>query len=159
MNVGKVLEGDCLARNARFGVICSRFNADVCQKLLDGAIDTLVQNGAQASQIHVVRVPGAYEVTFAAKTLAASGAYDALIALGAVVRGETPNFEFVSSACVEGLSRVGYDFDIPVGFGVLTVNEGAQASARAGGKKGNKGIDAALAALEMLNLKKQVRST
>lgn len=136
----------------------SRFNGAIGEKLLAGAFDALVSRGVGTSAIDVVRVPGALEIPLALKTLAAGGKYDALIALGAVIRGETAHFDYVAGECARGVSQVGMQFDIPVGFGVLTVNDKKQATARAGGKEGNKGADAALAAVEMVNLLKKLRS-
>ncbi|MEE8512393.1 MAG: 6,7-dimethyl-8-ribityllumazine synthase [Acidiferrobacterales bacterium] len=148
----KSIHGDLLARNARFGIVLSRYNDFVGERLLQGAIDTLERHGAQSSNIEVVRIPGAFEMPLVAKTMAASKRYDALIALGVVVRGETPHFEYVASQCVSGLGQVSVQFDMPFGFGVLTVDTLEQAIERAGAKAGNKGVEAALAAIEMVNL-------
>lgn len=149
------IHGDLLARNARFGIVLSRYNDFVGERLLQGAIDTLERHGAQSSNIEVVRIPGAFEMPLVAKTMAASKRYDALIALGVVVRGETPHFEYVANQCVSGLGQVSVQFDMPFGFGVLTVDTLEQAIERAGAKAGNKGVEAALAAIEMINLIKQ----
>ncbi|MCZ6576863.1 MAG: 6,7-dimethyl-8-ribityllumazine synthase [Acidiferrobacterales bacterium] len=151
----KSIHGDLLARNARFGIVLSRYNDFVGERLLQGAIDTLERHGAQSSNIEVVRIPGAFEMPLVAKTMAASKRYDALIALGVVVRGETPHFEYVANQCVSGLGQVSVQFDMPFGFGVLTVDTLEQAIERAGAKAGNKGVEAALAAIEMINLIKQ----
>jgi 6,7-dimethyl-8-ribityllumazine synthase len=151
----KSICGDLLARNARFGIVLSRYNDFVGERLLQGAIDTLERHGAQSSDIEVVRIPGAFEMPLVAKTMAASKRYDALIALGVVVRGETPHFEYVANQCVSGLGQVSVQFDMPFGFGVLTVDTLEQAIERAGAKAGNKGVEAALAAIEMVNLIKQ----
>ncbi|MBW8053708.1 MAG: 6,7-dimethyl-8-ribityllumazine synthase [Nitrospira sp.] len=148
----KSIHGDLLARNARFGIVLSRYNDFVGERLLQGAIDTLERHGAQSSNIEVVRIPGAFEMPLVAKTMAASKRYDALIALGVVVRGETPHFEYVANQCVSGLGQVSVQFDMPFGFGVLTVDTLEQAIERAGAKAGNKGVEAALAAIEMVNL-------
>lgn len=156
MSAGKSIQGDLLPRGARFGIVLSRFNDFIGERLLDGAIDTLKRHGADASQLDVVRVPGAFEMPLAAKLMAASKTYDALIALGVVIRGETPHFEYVAGRCVTGLSQVSLEFSIPLGFGVLTVDTLEQAIERAGSKAGNKGADAARAAIEMLNLAKQL---
>ncbi|MFQ5935870.1 MAG: 6,7-dimethyl-8-ribityllumazine synthase [Acidiferrobacterales bacterium] len=158
MNTTRRIEGDVLARGARFGIILSRFNDFIGERLLQGALDTLERHGAESTQLEVVRVPGSYEMALAAKTMAASKRYDALIALGVIIRGETPHFEYVAGQCAAGLSRVSLDFDIPLGFGVLTVDTIEQAIARAGSKAGNKGVQAALAAIEMVNLIKQIRA-
>ncbi|MFQ5754539.1 MAG: 6,7-dimethyl-8-ribityllumazine synthase [Acidiferrobacterales bacterium] len=155
MSGAKSIRGDLLARNARFGIVLSRYNDFVGERLLQGALDTLERHGAQSSNIEVVRIPGAFEMPLVAKTMAASKRYDALIALGVVVRGETPHFEYVANECVSGLGRVSVQFDMPFGFGVLTVDTLEQAIERAGAKAGNKGVEAALAAIEMVNLIKQ----
>jgi 6,7-dimethyl-8-ribityllumazine synthase len=154
----KSIEGDLQARNARFGIILGRFNAFIGEPLLAGAIDTLVRHGADNGNIEVVRVPGAYEIPLMAKRMAASGKYDALIALGAVIRGATPHFDYVAGECTKGIAQVSMDFDIPIGFGVLTVDSIEQAIERAGTKAGNKGIDAAMAAIEMVNVLKEIGS-
>ena len=155
MSGAKSIHGDLLARNARFGIVLSRYNDFVGERLLQGAIDTLERHGAQSSNIEVVRIPGAFEMPLVAKILAASKRYDALIALGVVVRGETPHFEYVANQCVSGLGQVSVQFDMPFGFGVLTVDTLEQAIERAGAKAGNKGVEAALGAIEMVNLIKQ----
>jgi 6,7-dimethyl-8-ribityllumazine synthase len=154
----KSIEGDLQARNARFGIVLGRFNAFIGEPLLNGAIDTLVRHGADKGSIEVVRVPGAYEIPLTAKRMAASGKYDALIALGAVIRGATPHFDYVAGECSKGLAQVSMEFDIPVGFGVLTVDTIEQAIERAGTKAGNKGVDAAMAAIEMVNVLKEIGS-
>ncbi len=153
----KNIEGDLLARGARFGIVCSRFNDFIGERLFEGAVDTLGRHGAESENIEVARVPGAYEIPLAAKTMAASKRYDALIALGVVIRGETPHFEYVAGECIKGISQVSMQYDIPVGLGVLTVNTIEQAIERAGTKARNKGSDAALAAIEMLNLIRQLQ--
>ncbi len=157
MNDVKSIDGDLIARTARFGIALGRFNSFIGERLLEAAIDTLVRHGAEAANIEVVRVPGAFEMPLALKTMAASGKYDALIALGAVIRGATPHFEYVAGECAKGISQVGMQFDLPVAFGVLTVDTIEQAIERAGTKSGNKGVDAALTAIEMVNLLKKLR--
>lgn len=152
----KIIEGDLQARGARFGIVLARFNSFIGEPLLSGATDTLIRHGVDASSIVVVRVPGAHEIPLAAKRMAASGNYDAIVALGAVIRGATPHFEYVAGECSKGLAQVSLQFDIPVGFGVLTVDTIEQAIERAGTKSGNKGADAALAALEMVNVLKEI---
>jgi 6,7-dimethyl-8-ribityllumazine synthase len=137
---------------ARFGIVASRFNSEVVDLLIDGCVGTLKEKGVSAKRITVVKVPGAYEIPFAARRMAMSGDYDALITLGAVIRGETAHFEFVAGECARGVSEVSADLDIPVAFGVLTTDTDEQAMARAGGKMGNKGAEAALVAIEMTNL-------
>jgi len=157
MSEVKNVDGDLLARGARFGIVLARFNSFIGERLLEGALDTLVRHGADRSNIDVVRVPGAFEMPLTLKTLAAAGKYDALIALGAVIRGATPHFDYVAGECAKGISQVGLQYDIPVGFGVLTVDTIEQAIERAGTKAGNKGVDAALTVLEMVNLLKKLR--
>lgn len=154
----KCIEGDLSARGARFGIILARFNSFIGDRLLEGALDTLVRHGADRSQVEVVRVPGAYEMPLVAKTMAAAGKYDALIALGAVIRGATPHFEYVAGEASKGLAQVMIQFDVPVAFGLLTVDSIEQAVERAGTKSGNKGADAALSAIEMANLLKRLRT-
>lgn len=158
MTKTKTTEGDLQVRGARFGIVLGRFNGFIGESLLSGAIDTLVRHGAGEADIEIVRVPGAYEIPLAAKTMAASKNYDALLALGAVIRGATPHFEYVAGECSRGLSQVSLQFDIPVGFGVLTVDSIEQAIERAGTKAGNKGADAAMAAIEMVNLLRNLGS-
>lgn len=157
MNNTKTIEGDLLARTARFGIVLARFNGFIGEQLLAGALDALVRHGADPANIDVVRVPGAFEIPLALKTMATGGRYDALIALGAVIRGATPHFEYVAGECAKGLAQVGMQYDIPIGFGVLTVDSIEQAIERAGTKAGNKGADAALTAVEMVNLMKKLR--
>ena len=152
----KSVEGDLQARGMRFGIVLGRFNSFIGERLLEGAIDTLVRHGANESDIDVVRVPGAYEMPLAAKKMAAGDKYDALIALGAVIRGATPHFDYVAGECSKGLTQVSMDSGLPVGFGVLTVDTIEQAIERAGTKAGNKGADAALAAVEMVNVLKKL---
>jgi 6,7-dimethyl-8-ribityllumazine synthase len=156
MSEARNIQGDLLARNARFGIVLSRYNDFVGERLLQGAIDSLERHGAQSSNIDVTRVPGAFEMPLAAKIMAASKRYDGLIALGVVVRGQTPHFEYVANQCTSGLGQVSIEFNIPMGFGVLTVDTLEQAIERAGAKAGNKGAEAALAAIEMINLLKQI---
>jgi 6,7-dimethyl-8-ribityllumazine synthase len=136
----------------RFAVIASRFNETVTQKLVDGALDALVRHGAAVDDVDLVWVPGAWELPAAARRLLATERYDALVAVGAVIRGDTPHFDYVAGEASRGLSDASAAFETPIGFGVLTCDDMAQAEARAGGEHGNKGWDAALAALEMADL-------
>ena len=154
----KSIEGELIARGARFGVVLGRFNGFIGERLLEGALDTLIRHGVEATQIEVVRVPGAFEIPLALKTLATSQKYDALIALGAVIRGATPHFDYVAGECAKGLAQVMMQHDIPVAFGVLTVDSIEQAIERAGTKAGNKGVDAALSVIEMVNQLRKLRS-
>jgi len=152
----KSIEGDLVARGARFGIVLGRFNGFIGERLLDGALDTLVRHGAEANQIDVIRVPGAFEIPLVLQRLAASKKYDALIALGAVIRGSTPHFDYVAGECAKGLAQVMMQHDLPVAFGVLTVDTIEQAIERAGTKAGNKGVDAAMTVIEMVNLLKKL---
>lgn len=136
----------------RFAVVASRFNSHVVERLVDGALDALVRHGVSADDVDVVWVPGAWELPLAARRLLVTERYDALVAVGAVIRGDTPHFDFVAGEASRGLATAGTDFDTPIGFGLLTCDNDAQAEARAGGAHGNKGWDAALAALEMVDL-------
>ena len=140
----------------RCAVIVSRFNESITQRLLEGALDALVRHGVAFDDVDVFWVPGAWELPAAARRVAAADRYDALVALGAVIRGDTPHFDFVAGEASRGLGAASADFDIPIGFGLLTCDTMAQAEARAGGEHGNKGWDSALAALEMADLLDQV---
>ena len=148
----KVIEGELLARDLRFAFVAARFNDFVVEPLIRGALDALKRHGASEKQIEIVRVPGAFDIPIVARKLALSRRYDALIALGAVVRGQTPHFDYVAGECASGLARIALETGIPIAFGVLTTDTMEQAVDRAGGKAGNKGADAALAAIEMANL-------
>jgi 6,7-dimethyl-8-ribityllumazine synthase len=152
----KTLEGDFNARGLRFGIVASRFNDFIVDRLLDAAVGTLLKHGVAASDIEVVRVPGAFETPLAIKKLAASRRYQALIALGCVIRGGTPHFEYVAGEASRGVAQVSVSEEIPVGFGILTVETIEQAVERAGTKGGNKGADAALAAIQMATLLRQL---
>ena len=148
--------GAPLGQGRRCAVVVSRFNETITQRLLEGALDALVRHGVAFDDVDVFWVPGAWELPAAARRVAASERYDALVALGAVIRGDTPHFDYVAGEASRGLSLASADFDIPIAFGVLTCDTMAQAEARAGGEHGNKGWDAALAALEMADLFDQV---
>jgi 6,7-dimethyl-8-ribityllumazine synthase len=148
----KMIEGELLARDLRFAFVAARFNDFVVEPLIRGALDALKRHGASEKQIEIVRVPGAFDIPIVARKLALSRRYDALIALGAVVRGQTPHFDYVAGECASGLARIALESGIPIAFGVLTTDTMEQAVDRAGGKAGNKGADAALAAIEMANL-------
>jgi 6,7-dimethyl-8-ribityllumazine synthase len=136
----------------RIAVLASRFNESVTRKLADGATDALVRHGIAAGNIDLVWVPGAWELPAAARRLLASERYDALVVVGAVIRGETPHFDYIAGEAARGLAQASADYDVPLGFGLLTTDTTEQAEARAGGAHGNKGWDAALAALEMVDL-------
>ncbi len=152
MNNVKTFEGDFAVRDARFAIVVSRFNSFVVESLLAGALDTLKRHGTKDEMIHVVRVPGAFEMPLVAQRLAAGKQYDAIIALGAVIRGGTPHFEYVAGECTKGLATVSLQFNIPVAFGVLTTDTIEQAIERSGTKAGNKGAEAAISAIEMVSL-------
>ncbi|MGH7618837.1 MAG: 6,7-dimethyl-8-ribityllumazine synthase [Gemmatimonadaceae bacterium] len=136
----------------RFAVVASRFNHHVVERLVDGALDALVRHGASAEDVDVVWVPGAWELPLAVRRLLVAERYDGIVALGAVIRGDTPHFDYVAGEASRGLSAASTDFDTPLGFGLLTCDNEEQAQARAGGAHGNKGWDAALAVLEMVDL-------
>jgi 6,7-dimethyl-8-ribityllumazine synthase len=144
--------GAPVGHGRRIAVVASRFNESITQRLVDGALDALTRHGTAFEDIDVVWVPGAWELPAAARFLLASERYHALVALGAVIRGETPHFDYVAGEASRGLADASAEFDTPVGFGLLTCDTMAQAEARAGGEHGNKGWDAALAALEMADL-------
>jgi 6,7-dimethyl-8-ribityllumazine synthase len=152
----KTIEGDFNARGLRFGIVASRFNDFIVDRLLDAAVSTLMKHGVAAGDIEVVRVPGAFETPLAIKKLAASRRYQALIALGCVIRGATPHFDYVAGEASRGVAQVSLAEEIPIGFGILTVDSIEQAIERAGAKGGNKGADAALAAIQMATVLKQL---
>jgi 6,7-dimethyl-8-ribityllumazine synthase len=148
----KILEGRLDAKGLKIGILVSRFNSFISDRLVDGAVDALLRHGADQDNLVVVRVPGAFEIPPAARKMASSGRYDALICLGAVIRGATPHFDYVSAEVSKGIAAVSMEAGIPVTFGVLTTDTLEQAIERAGSKAGNKGFDAAMAAIEMANL-------
>jgi 6,7-dimethyl-8-ribityllumazine synthase len=152
----KIYEGKLLAQDLRFGIIVSRFNDFICDRLLGGALDALKRSGAEDKNIDVFKVPGAFEIPLIAKKVAATGRFDAVICLGAVIRGSTPHFDYVANEVSKGIASVSLDATIPISFGVLTTDTLEQAIERAGSKAGNKGWDAAMAAIEMANLMKQL---
>lgn len=152
----KTFEGEMVVNNAKFGIVVSRFNSFVVESLLSGAIDTILRHGGKEDDIEIIRVPGAVEIPLAAQRMAASKKYDAIIALGAVIRGGTPHFDFVANENSKGLAQVCMQYDLPVAFGVLTVDTIEQAIERSGTKAGNKGTEAALSAIEMVNLLKNL---
>jgi 6,7-dimethyl-8-ribityllumazine synthase len=148
----KPIEAEMLTRDLRFAVVAARFNDFVVTALLRGAVDALHRHGVDDKQIDIIRVPGAFEMPLIVRKLATSKRYHAVLALGAVIRGETPHFDFVAGECAGGLARVALETGVPVAFGVLTTDTAEQAMDRAGGKAGNKGADAALTAIEMVGL-------
>lgn len=136
----------------RVAVIASRFNEEITRKLVDGAMETLVAHGVASDHIDLIWVPGAWELPFAARAAASTDRYEAIVAVGAVIRGETAHFDIIAAEASRGLAEVGREFEVPIGFGLLTCEDDAQAEERSGGAHGNKGSDAALAALEMADL-------
>jgi 6,7-dimethyl-8-ribityllumazine synthase len=156
MTMPEIIEGKLEAKGFRFGIIVSRFNSFISDRLLEGALDCLSRHGAETTELPVVKVPGAFEIPLVAKKMATSGQFDALICLGAVIRGGTPHFEYVSSEVTKGIALVSLDTGLPVSFGVLTTDSVEQAIERAGTKAGNKGVEAAMSAIEMVNLLKAV---
>ena len=152
----KIVEGNLQAKGLKFAIIVSRFNDFISERLLGGALDALVRSGALDADIQVVKVPGAWEIPLTAKKLAEKQTCDAIVCLGAVIRGSTPHFEYVSAEVSKGIAAVSLDHGIPVTFGVLTTDNLEQAIERAGSKAGNKGWDAAQAAIEMANLMKKL---
>ncbi len=153
----QVIEGQLNQGNeGKYAVLVGRFNSFIVEALLDGALDTLKRHGVEDKNVTIIRAPGAWELPLVAKKLAASGKYDAIIALGAVIRGGTPHFDFVAGESAKGLGVVGLEYNLPVIFGVLTTDSIEQSIERAGTKAGNKGADAALTAIEMVNLLKAI---
>jgi 6,7-dimethyl-8-ribityllumazine synthase len=148
----KVHEGDFKNVSGKFAMVVGRFNSFVVESLLEGAIDALVRQGIAESDIEIYRVPGAFEMPLAVQRVAKTGKFDAIVALGAVIRGGTPHFEYVAGECTKGISSVSLEYNLPVAFGVLTVDSIEQAIERSGTKAGNKGAEAAMSALEMLTL-------
>ena len=156
MMATKKQEGDLVVRGSRFGIVITRWNSFVVENLLAGALDCLKRHGADENDIEVVYVPGAFEIPLVVKKMAASKKHDAIITLGAVIRGGTPHFEYVAGECVKGMASAMMQYEVPVAFGVLTVDSIEQAIERSGTKAGNKGIEAAESALEMVSLLKQL---
>jgi len=151
-----VTEGRLIAKGMKFGIAVSRFNDFICSRLLDGALDALTRSGAEGKDIQVYRVPGAFELPLVAKKLAVSQRFEAVICLGAVIRGATPHFEYVSAEVSKGIANASLDTGVPIAFGVLTTDTIEQAIERAGTKAGNKGWDAAMIAIEMVDLLRQI---
>ncbi|MBT8087772.1 MAG: 6,7-dimethyl-8-ribityllumazine synthase [Gammaproteobacteria bacterium] len=152
----KTTEGDLIVRDGRFAIVASRFNEFIVDSLIKGALRCLRQHGAGDADIEIVRVPGAYEMPLAVEKIAASRRADGIIALGAVIRGGTPHFEYVAGECIKGITAVGHRHGVPIGNGVLTVDTIEQAIERAGTKAGNKGEEATLAVIEMVNLLRRI---
>jgi len=154
----KVTEGKLNAQGLKFALVVSRFNDFICEHLLSGALDVLIRNGAADGDIEVFKVPGAFEIPQVARKAAQSKKFDAVICLGAVIRGATPHFEYIASEVSKGVAMIGLEGDVPVAFGVLTTDNLEQAIERAGTKSGNKGWDAALSAIEMANLYREMKT-
>lgn len=152
----KTIVGNLTAMDMKIGLVVGRFNSFIVDHLVNGAVDTIVRHGGDEANIEKVMVPGAFEIPLVAQKMAQSGKYDAVVALGAVIRGGTPHFDYVAGECVKGLGQVQLNSGIPVSFGVLTVDSIEQAIERAGTKAGNKGEECTLAAIEMVNVLKQL---
>lgn len=155
----KQIVGELAAKGMRFALVASRFNEFITSKLVSGATDTIIRHGGEANDITEVWVPGSFEIPLTAKTLAISGKYDAVICLGCVIRGQTPHFDYIAAEVSKGVAQVGLETQLPVIFGVLTTDTIEQAVERAGTKAGNKGSDAATAAIEMVNLLAKIKGT
>ncbi|MFQ5673299.1 MAG: 6,7-dimethyl-8-ribityllumazine synthase [Nitrospinales bacterium] len=154
--MAKIIEGGLTGAGFKFGIVVSRFNDFITGRLLDGALDALIRHGVREGDIEIVKVPGAFEIPAAAKKLSQGKKYDAVICLGAVIRGATPHFNYVSAEASKGIAAAALEADIPVLYGVLTTDNLEQAIERAGSKSGNKGWETAMAAIEMVNLFKQL---
>lgn len=152
----KIIEGDLQVAGARFALVVGRFNGFITEHLQAGALDALIRHGARAEDLEIVKVPGSYEIPLVARKLADSGRYDAVICLGAVIRGGTPHFDYVAGEAAKGVAQASMESGLPVVFGILTTDTIEQAIERAGTKAGNKGVDAAMTAIEMVNLLKKL---
>jgi 6,7-dimethyl-8-ribityllumazine synthase len=150
--MAKYIVGNLNGAGKKFGIVVARFNSFIAERLLEGALDSLIRSGVADEDIEVARVPGAYEIPLVAQKMVKSGRFDAVICLGAIIRGATPHFDFVANEAAKGIAQVSMDSGVPVMFGVLTTDNIEQAIERAGTKAGNKGSDCAVAALEMINL-------
>jgi len=154
--MARLFEGVLLGKGLKFGIVVSRFNEFITKKLLEGAQDALLRHGVGEGDIDIAWVPGAFEIPLVAKNLAQSKRYDAVICLGAVVRGTTPHFEYIAAEVTKGIAKVGLDAGLPVSYGIITADNLEQSIERAGTKAGNKGFDAAVDAIEMVNLLKEI---
>jgi 6,7-dimethyl-8-ribityllumazine synthase len=152
----KIIEGKIVAKGMKFGIVASRFNDFICGRLIEGTIDALMRAGTEEKDVVIYKVPGSFELPLTAKKLAKSGRFDAIICLGAIIRGATPHFEYISAEVSKGIAMVGLETEVPVVFGVLTTDTIEQAIERAGTKSGNKGADAAMTAIEMVDLFKKI---
>lgn len=156
MNAIRIVEGDLQVGDLRIVLVASRFNESIVERLVQGAVEALASHGADPASLELVRVPGAFDLPPVVRKLAESRNFDAIVALGAVIRGETPHFDYVAGECAAGLARIAYETGVPVAFGVLTTDTVEQAEERAGGGEGNKGADAARAAIELANLMRKL---
>jgi 6,7-dimethyl-8-ribityllumazine synthase len=157
-NAGKVFEGTLTAEGMKLGIVCARFNDFLVSRLLSGAMDAIVRHGGNADDIAVAYVPGSYEVPFAVKKMLDRKEYDAVIALGVVIQGETPHASYINGEVAKGLAQLGFEYGVPVTYGMITADNLEQAISRSGVKAGNKGVDAALAAIEMVNLTRAIKN-
>jgi 6,7-dimethyl-8-ribityllumazine synthase len=155
--MGRTWEGALVAKGLTFGIVVSRTNEFITARLLEGALDGLRRHGAEDDQIHVVKVPGSFEIPLAAKRLATTGHYNAIICLGTVIRGATPHFEYIAGEVSKGVATAALETGVPMAFGILTTDSIEQAVERAGSKGGNKGFDAACSAIEMANLFRELK--
>jgi 6,7-dimethyl-8-ribityllumazine synthase len=155
-DIMNIIEGKLSAEGLKFGIVVSRFNSFVTERLLEGAIDCILRHGGSKENIEVVKVPGSFEIPLTAKKLAKSGKYDAVICLGAVIRGSTPHFDYVANEVTKGIAQVSLETEVPISYGILTTDTIEQAVERAGTKMGNKGFDAAMVAIEMANVLKSI---
>jgi 6,7-dimethyl-8-ribityllumazine synthase len=155
----EVIEGSLDARGLKIAIVVGRFNSFITDRLLEGALDALKRTGAELADVEVVRVPGSWEIPLVLRTLAGQKKHDALIALSAVIRGDTPHFDYVAGEAAKGVAQASVESGIPIAFGILTTNTVEQAVDRAGAKSGNKGFDAAMTAIEMANLMRRLRGT
>lgn len=153
----KIKEGGLSAQGLRFAIVVSRFNEFITSRLLEGAVDALLRHGAEEELIEVFKVPGAFEIPITARKLAQTGRYDSVICLGAVIKGETPHYKYVAGITAQGIARVGLETGVPVIFGIVTAETIEQAIERAGAKAGNRGVEAAISAIEMANLFTQLK--
>ncbi|MFQ5455718.1 MAG: 6,7-dimethyl-8-ribityllumazine synthase [Nitrospirota bacterium] len=154
--MSKMFEGNILAKGLKFGIVVSRFNDFISHRLLEGALDALCRSGADSDDIDIAKVPGAFEIPFIAKKMASSGRYDAVICLGALIRGATPHFDYISAEVTKGIAQSSLEIGLPIIYGILTTDNIEQAIERAGTKNGNKGWEAAIASIEMINLIKEI---
>ena len=151
-----IIEGKLSAEGLKFGIVVGRFNSFITERLLEGAIDCILRHGGSKENIEIVKVPGSFEIPLTAKKLAKSGKYDAVICLGAVIRGSTPHFDYVANEVTKGIAQVSLETEVPISYGILTTDTIEQAVERAGTKMGNKGFDAAMVAIEMANVLKSI---